>query len=185
MHLIVGFVLTALLRKKNSLNTALPSIHGKLEVVHTMPGRMRLCAPLPEDVQNDALQEIKTTMGKIDGIEQVKITPRIGSLLIHYDKTRVHHFVVHGIVVKLLGLEKEFEKVPDGWVSREVKRIDRALSQQIYQSSGGLLDLRSSIMIVVFSLALYWLLIQGDRSLPGGLNLLWWTTILAQRGAKS
>jgi hypothetical protein len=181
MHLVVGFLLASILRKKASLRSGMPSIIGKLETIHAMPGRVRFNSPLLEDLQVQTNEKIAGEITKIDGIERVEINKYTGSLLVVYDATVIKPFIVHGIVVKLLGLEEAFEKPPVGLVSREMELIGRSLNQQIVQSSGGLMDLRSSLMISILTLALYRIVIQGDRTIPGGINLLWWTYVMAKR----
>lgn len=182
MHMVVGFILASLLRKKARMQTGLPSIRGKLETVHALPGRLRFMSPLLEGLQGNTPKRIGAEIKKIDGIERVAINPHTGSLLIVYAPPRIEPFVVHGIVVKVLGLEGDLEQSPDGLLTREIDLIGRSLSQQIYQSSGGLLDLRSSLMLSILTLALFRIVIQGDRTLPGGINLLWWTYVMASRG---
>ena len=182
MHMVVGFLLASLLRKKNRMNTGLPSIQGKLETAHAIPGRLRLNSQLLEGLQSNTHKKIAAEIRKIDGIEKVDINTRTGSLLILYDPPVIQPFVVHGIVVKVLGLETDLEASPDGWLTRELELIGRSLNQQIYQSSGGLMDLRSSLMVSILMLALYRIVIQGDRALPGGINLLWWTYVMSKKG---
>jgi hypothetical protein len=182
MHMVVGFLLASLLKKKAGKQTGLPSIRGKLETVHALPGRMRLSSPLLESLPMKTHRKISTEIKKIDGIDKVNINVHSGSLLILYDTAHIDPVIVHGVVVKVLGLEHDLEKSPSGLLTRELDLIGRALNQQIYQSSGGLMDLRSSLMLSLLMLALYRLVIQGDRALPGGINLLWWTYVMAQRG---
>jgi hypothetical protein len=133
-------------------------------------------------LQEKTHRKIGAEIKKIDGIDRAEINPQIGSLLIVYRASIIEPFVVHAIVVKLLGLEDELEKSPAGWLTREMDLIVRSLDQQIYQSSGGLMDLRSSLMLSILMLAIYRIVIQGDRTLPGGINLLWWTYIMMQKG---
>ena len=107
MHLVIGFLLASILRKKASLRSGMPSIIGKLETIHALPGRVRFNSPLLEDLQ------VKTK-GMID--------PAL--------------FAGHP----------------------------------------------NTLMLSILALALYRILIQGDRTLPGGINLLWWTYVMARRG---
>ena len=182
MHLVVGFILASILRKKASMHAGMPSIGGKLETIHALPGRVRFNSPLLEDLQVKTNEKIAAEMTKVDGIERVEINKHTGSLLVVYHPSVIKPFIVHGIIVKLLGLEEAFEKPPDGLITREMELIGRSLNQQIVQASGGLMDLRSSLMLSLLTLALYRILVQGDRTFPGGINLLWWTYVMARRG---
>ncbi len=181
MHMVVGFLLASLIKQKTGMRMGLPSIRGKLEAVHALPGRMRLGSPLLEGLPASTRRKIGTEIKKIDGIDSVAINAHSGSVLILYDAARIEPAIVHGVVVKVLGLEQDMEASPSGRLTREIGLLGRALSQQIHQSSGGLMDLRSSLMLSLLALALYRMFIQGDRALPGGINLLWWTFIMAQK----
>ena len=182
MHLVVGFLLASILRKKAGMRAAIPSINGKLETIHALPGRVRFNSPLLEDLRVDTNEKIASEITKVDGIERVKINKHTGSLLVVYNPSIIEPLIVHGIVIKLLGLEEAFEKPPQGLITREMELIGRALNQQIVQSSWGLMDLPSSLMLSILTLALYRIFIRGDRTLPGGINLLWWTYVMARGG---
>jgi hypothetical protein len=182
MHLVVGFLLASILRKKASMRSGMPSINGKLETIHALPGRVRFNSPLLEDLKVNTTEKIAAEINRVDGIERVEINTHTGSLLVVYNQSVIKPFIVHGIVIKLLGLEEAFEKPPQGLISKEMELIGRSLNQQIVQSTGGLMDMRSSLMLAILALALYRILVQRDRTLPGGINLLWWTYVMAKRG---
>ena len=182
MHMVVGFLLASLIRKKTGKQIGLPSLRGKLEAVHALPGRLRLNSPLLEGLHHNVHRKISAEIQKVEGVHSADINNLSGSLLVTFDSSRIDPLIVHGVITKVLGLEQEFEQSPEGLLSREVNLIGRALNQQIYQSSGGLMDLRSSLMMSVLMLALYRIIIRGDRTLPGGINLLWWTYVMAGRG---
>ncbi len=182
MHMVIGFLLASLIRKKNRHRAGLPSVRGKLETVHALPGRLRFNAPLLQGLSDRSHQKIGAEVEKVDGIKSVKIDPHTGSLLIQYDPLVIQAVIVHAVVVKVLGLEKELESSPVGVLSQELDLIESSLNQQIYQSSQGLMDLRSSLLLSMLSLALYRITVQGDRTLPGGIHLLWWAYVLSKRG---
>jgi hypothetical protein len=182
MHMVVGFILASLLKQKTRLKSTLPSIRGKFETVHAIPGRVRFSTPLLEGISTRAQAKIGSEIKKISGIREVVINCRSGSLLVLYDARVLEPFIIHGIVIKILGLETEFDKAPDGWLTREMNLIGRSVNQQIYQSSMGLIDLRSSLTLGVLMLALYRIFIVGDRALPGGINLLWWSYVMLRQG---
>ncbi len=182
MHMVVGFLLASLIRKKTGKQTGLPSIRGKLEAVHALPGRLRLNSPLLEGLHPNVRSKISAEIKKVEGIQSADINHYSGSLLITFDASRIDPPIVHGVVTKVLGLEREFEQSPESLLTREIDLMGRALNQQIYDSSRGLMDLRSSLMMSILLLAVYRLVIQGDRTLPGGINLLWWTYVMARRG---
>ncbi len=182
MHMVVGFLLASLIRKKTGKQTGLPSLPGKLEAVHALPGRLRLNSPLLEDIQNNVHRKISSEITKVEGIHSADINALSGSLLVTFDSSRIDPVIVHGVVTRVLGLAQDFENPPEGLLTREIELFGRALNQQVYQTSNGLMDLRSSLMMGVLLLALYRIIIQGDRTLPGGINLLWWTYVMTKKG---
>jgi copper chaperone CopZ len=135
MHMIIGFVLASLLKKKGIKSNTLPSIFGKFDVVHAIPGRIRYLAPLLEDIDNSLLNRIEGELSKIDGIKSVHVNPISGSLILTYDDALIKDYVVHGIVLKLLGLEKELDYSPESTLLKELKLIGRGLDHQIHKSS--------------------------------------------------
>jgi copper chaperone CopZ len=178
--MIIGFVLASLLKKKGIKSNTLPSIFGKFDVVHAIPGRIRYLAPLLEDIDNSLLNRIEGELSKIDGIKSVHVNPISGSLILTYDDALIKDYVVHGIVLKLLGLEKELDYSPESTLLKELKLIGRGLDHQIHKSSAGLLDFKTSLMMVLVSIALYRIIILRERSIPSGFNLLWWSYVMAK-----
>jgi hypothetical protein len=109
MHLVVGFLLESVLRKKAGMRTDMPSIKGKLETIHALPGRLRFNSSLLEGLQVKTNERIASKIINVDGIKRVGINNHTGSLLVVYDPLAIKPFIVHGIVVKLLGLEEKIE----------------------------------------------------------------------------
>jgi copper chaperone CopZ len=182
MHMVIGFVLASLLKKKGIKSNTLPSIFGKFDVVHAIPGRIRYFAPLLEDIDKSLLNRIENELSKIDGIKSVHVNPTSGSLILTYDETLIKDHIVHGIVLKLLGLEKELDYSPEAALLKELKLIGRGLDHQIHKSSVGLLDFKTSLMMALVSIALYRIIILRERSIPSGFNLLWWSYVMAKSG---
>lgn len=182
MHMVLGFILASLFKKRLGKSEALPSVIGKLEVAHAIPGRIRYNAPLLEDSSDSLRNRIETELTKIEGIDSAQVNPVSGSLILTYDDAQVKDFVAHGIALKLLGLEEELEHTPESVLLRELKFIGRAVDHQIYQSSAGLLDLRTALTMALASIALYRIVVLRDRTLPGGVNLLWWAYIMSKSG---
>jgi copper chaperone CopZ len=181
MHMVVGFILASLLKKKGAQSSKLPSIAGKFEVVHAIPGRIRYRVPLLEAGDASLWRQIEKELSRIEGIESVRGNPESGSLLVTYDNTQINDYLIHGIALKVLGLENELEQTPESALLKEFKLLGRAFNRQVYQSSAGLLDIKSSLMLTLITLAAYRIVVLRERSLPGGFNLLWWAYVIAKR----
>lgn len=182
MHMVIGFILASLLKKKGIKSNTLPSIFGKFEVAHAIPGRIRYFAPLLEDIDTSLPNRIENELSKIDGITSVRVNPMSGSLILTYDDAHIEDYVVHGIVLKLLGLEKELDYSPESTLFKDLKLFGRGLDHQIHKSSAGLLDFKTSLMMALVSIALYRIVIMRERSIPSGFNLLWWSYVVAKSG---
>lgn len=180
MHMVVGFVLASLLRKNKTKSSALPSIFGRFEVAHAIPGRIRYRAALLETIDSSLLNRIEKELRKVEGIESVRGNLKSGSLVITYNEAKIKDSVVHGVAVKVLGLEKALEQTPESTLLTEVNWAGRAINRQIYESSGGLLDLKSALLVTLVTFGLYRIVIGQERTLPSGVNLLWWAYILSK-----
>ena len=86
-----------------------------------------------------------------------------------------------GLLIRVFGLENELTRRPDSAVQKEIRYIGDAVNQALYNSTAGTLDLTSAFILLSISLGLYKILIQNDRALPGGINLLWWAYVMAKR----
>jgi hypothetical protein len=87
--MVIGFVLASLLKRKGIRTNTLPSIFGKFEVVHAIPGRIRYFAPLLEDIDKSLLNRIEGKLSEIDGINSVHVNPISGSIILKYDDANI------------------------------------------------------------------------------------------------
>ncbi|MDJ0815972.1 MAG: hypothetical protein QNJ58_07200 [Desulfobacterales bacterium] len=181
MHMLIGFVLASLLRKKKT-SQSLPLIHGKFEVSHSIPGRIRFRVPSIESGAGSQIQTVRNELPKIPEIQSVELDTRSGSILVHYDADGIEPHIICGLLIRVFGLENELARRPDSVVQKEIRYIGDAVNQALYNSTAGTLDLTSAFILLSISLGLYKILIQNDRALPGGINLLWWAYVMAKRG---
>jgi ABC-type microcin C transport system permease subunit YejB len=178
--MLIGFVLASLLKKKKA-SQALPLIHGKFEVSHSMPGRIRFRVPSIESGAGAHIQTVRNELPKIPEIQSVDVDTRSGSILVHYDAAGIEPQIVCGLLLRIFGLENELTRRPVSAVQKEIRYVADAVNQVLYNSTAGTLDLSSAFVLLSMSLGLYKILIQNDRSLPGGINLLWWAYVMAKR----
>ena len=180
MHMVIGFILASLLKGKRKTGQILPIIRGQFEASHSLPGRIRFRVPLIENKDNTQIGIIRNELSKIPDIESVDICSSSGSILVQYDNERIEPYVVCGILIKVLGLEAALDSQPESAVQREMRMIGNAINHTVYNSTAGALDLTSAFIILIMSFGLYRIIIQKDRSLPGGINLLWWAYVMAK-----
>jgi hypothetical protein len=180
MHMLIGFVLASLLRKKKA-GQAMPVIPGKFEVSHSMPGRIRFRVPLIEGYAEAQIQTVRSELPKMTEIHSVEVDPQSGSILVQYDADEIEPHIICGLLIRIFGLETELAGRPVSTVQKELKLIGNAVNRVLYNSTAGTLDLTSGFILLSVSLGLYKILIQNDRSLPSGINLLWWAYVMAKR----
>jgi hypothetical protein len=178
--MVIGFILASLLKKKKKAGQAMPVIPGKFEVNHSMPGRIRFRIPSLETRADSQIETVRKELSKIPEILSVEVNSYSGSILVQYEVDKIKPYIVCGLLIKVLGLEAELESRPESALQKEIKLIGNAVNQAVYNSTAGALDLTSGFILFTISLGLYKILIQNDRSLPGGINLLWWAYVMAK-----
>ena len=180
MHMVIGFVLASLLKKKKKGGPALPVIPGKFEISHAMPGRIRFRVPSLAARTDSQIKTIKHELPQIKEIHSVDINSYSGSIVVVYDADGIEPYIVCGLLVRILGLEADLDSRPESVIQKEIKSIGNAFNQAMYNSTSGALDLTSAFILLTISLGLYKIVLQNDRTLPGGINLLWWAYVMAK-----
>ena len=179
MHMVIGFILAAILKKKKAGRT-LPVIPGKFEISHAMPGRIRFRVPSLGDRADSQIKTIRNELPELTEIHSVEINSYSGSILVEYDVDGMEPYVVCGLLIRILGLESELESQPESVVQKELKLIGNAVNRAVYNTTAGTMDMTSAFVLLALSLGIYKIVLKNDRSLPGGINLLWWAYVMAK-----
>lgn len=159
----------------------LPNFYGIMEVKHYSKNRLRLqINSLKNNFQ--AGKELEDRMKNLDGIYEIKSNSTIGSLLISFDANKVEAMVIIGAVLNLLGLEEEAFSVKSGIVTTFIKDIIVGVDSSIYNKSKGILDLKSTISILLIYYGIK--KVRTNPVLPNGVNLLWWAFNFLDKGGK-
>jgi hypothetical protein len=177
--MVVGFIIASLLRGKQKAGLTLPAIRGKFEATHSLPGRLRFRVPLVQTENQTKIENVRNVLSKIPDIRSVEINTRSGSILVQYDDDEIEPHVVCGLLIKVLDLESDLESHSESMVQREIRTIGKALDQTIYNSTAGIVDLKSAFLILLVLLGFYKIMLEKDRSLPSGVSLLWWAYVVA------
>ncbi len=174
MYSFLGSIIFAFLFGSKGVKASpLPSFKGIIEVRHFLPGRIRFVIPRVAGGGFD-LEAVKAQLLSIQGIQGAELSPVSGSAVILYRKDIMEPLVVFAIMVKLFGLEKDIEKIPQPVLARELQNFNEALNRSLYENTAGILDLRTSIPLVLAILGVYKLAAGKEPLLPGGVTLLWW-----------
>ena len=76
------------LSKMKKAHQQIVSFSGVLEVVHALPGRMRLRMPSLR-ARARALAEFATSLKRLEGIQDVTVNPVLGTALVRYDAAKL------------------------------------------------------------------------------------------------
>ncbi len=182
MHMLVGLLLTRLLKRAHETGGFLPHARGKFEVLHTMPGRIRFRIPMLEGQDNEIIVTIKKELIRLPEINRVNVNPVSGSLVLEYDDEEINASIICSILLKLLGLEDALDAQPQSLAQKELNLIGTSLNRQVYNSTAGIFDLTSALASTIFVLGLYKIIMQQDRNTPSGFSLLWWAYVIFQSG---
>ena len=161
-------------RKHNLMK--LPSFRGVAEVKSSLPGRMRLYMPAVS--ASPALAEqMKAQLIGTGVIHRVEIEPRTGSVLIHYDESKVQAPVVMGAAMKLRGLDAQAGAAPVGKVREGARMLLRSVNAGVLDATGGLLDAKT-LAAGALTIAALRSKAKLGWATPGALTLLWWASNL-------
>lgn len=176
--LISGFLLSSE-DEKEKYKPDLPNFKDILEVKHSIPGRIRIqCKVLKENPYGK--KALTETFAKIPGITEITINKQIGTVIIKYKESQIQPMLIIGIILKVLGLENEVSNENRSLVTRESSNVVDSLSHTIYEKTSGILDLKSSVMLVLATYAVYDIKTRpGVR--PAGITCLWWLYGLINR----
>ena len=170
MHLITAALVTAVLGgQRNAGRAGLPSFVGVMETTHALPGRLRLRAPVLIG-RRAAAEQLQKSLAKIEGVRAVAASPVSGSVLVSFAPDRVTPDLLMGAAIRLLGLEKAVERAPPSAIGEGIRHAGESLNHAIHERTGGLLDLWTSLTLLLAAAGIR-RLAAGD---PFGWPLLWW-----------
>lgn len=178
MHIITGLLLSKLFAGKGK-KKAFKGFRGVVEIRHAIPGRIRFYIPvLKMDAERAMLLEKQLL--KAQAVKQIQINPLLGTLLVVHDPGKIDAATLTGVLVKLLGLEKELEKSPQSLVGGELQRVLKSANMAVYEQTDGLLDLNSAVSLGFLSLGI-WSVLRSPSILPAGISMLYWAYSNASR----
>ena len=149
MHLITGFIVASLFgKKKDAGKSLLLRLQYPIKTNHLLPGRVRFqIDALKKNIKGE--QFLNEQLPKIKGIKSIQINTITGSVLIHFSEEDIQPELLFTALIRLLGLEKELEKTPQSFISREIRLIGKSLNRAVLERTGGIIDLSTAIPIVL------------------------------------
>jgi len=129
-------------------------------VVHAVPGRLRVKLNR-EELTEEFSRELRASMTAVQGVQEVRTTPRTGSVVIHYDPAELD---VGGLIdlartANLLALDAlaadpyAAKRVPTSLTARRIKRTFHEVDVRLSELSSGRWDLRSVVPVAFGALA--------------------------------
>ncbi len=157
-------------RKSNTLN--LPSFKNVLEVKSAIPGRIRFYSPYIKN-NPSIVAQAREQIIRLKVVRYVEINPVTGSLLIKYNAIEIEPHLLEAATLKLLGLEEATKAASGSLIGKELKNLGSAFSQSVSDKTGGLLDAKTLIALVLMGVGVFGLL-KNPLSIPSGYNFLLW-----------
>ena len=179
MHIITGLLVSTLLgmrkkRKEGAGASESPLLKAPsiISVVHALPGRTRFRVPslIGRDQTAAQLQE---ALGRIEPVERADVNATTGSVLMEYGPG-VEPDMLAAALIRLLGLEQELQKDVRPAAVTELHDFGRSFNRAVYEKTGGALDARTALFVVLAIFGIQRVVKQGFAALPAGFTLLWW-----------
>lgn len=147
------------------------SFSGVLEVVHALPGRMRLRMPSLR-ARARALAEFATSLKRLEGIQDVTVNPVLGTVLVRYDAAKLTPSLVVAAATHGFDFETAVRN-HQSLVGGELRALHYAFNQAIMQRTGGVLDLPALMTVLLIVTFVRGITGRGGPKVSP-LAVLWW-----------
>lgn len=147
------------------------SFSGVLEVVHALPGRMRLRMPSLR-ARARALAEFATSLKRLEGIQDVMVNPVLGTALVRYDAAKLTPSLVVAAATHGFDFETAVRN-HQSLVGGELRALHYAFNQAIMQRTGGVLDLPALMTVLLIVTFVRGITGRGGPKVSP-LAVLWW-----------
>lgn len=147
------------------------SFSGVLEVVHALPGRMRLRMPSLR-ARARALAEFATSLKRLEGIQDVTVNPVLGTALVCYDAAKLTPSLVVAAATHGFDFETAVRN-HQSLVGGELRALHYAFNQAIMQRTGGVLDLPALMTVLLIVTFVRGITGRGGPKVSP-LAVLWW-----------
>lgn len=146
---------------------------GVIEIRHSMKERVRIFVPSLIGF-NEGKSYIEAQFQKIQGIKGIEVNVVTGTVLITYEDGKLQEGMILGILIKLLNLEQEIHKPKTSRLKKELDHIKEALEYGIYERSGGILDLKSLLILTFLFYGAKGLYFNEKTAKINPYSLLYW-----------
>lgn len=159
------------LSKMKKAHQQIVSFSGVLEVVHALPGRMRLRMPSLR-ARARALAEFATSLKRLEGIQDMTVNPVLGTALVRYDAAKLTPSLVVAAATHGFDFETAVRN-HQSLVGGELRALHYAFNQAIMQRTGGVLDLPALMTVLLIVTFVRGITGRGGPKVSP-LAVLWW-----------
>lgn len=168
-------ILSFFTQAKFRQGTNFPSVKGVIEVLHYLPGRLRLYVPSIIN-DTDTADMLRINMEHIESINSIQVNIASGSVLIHFEPSQVDPLIIFGATARILGIDQKIGANSQPLLWREFKTARNAINDTIFNSSAGLVDLKTLVGICLVGSIAYGTITRTlTITMPGAATLGWWT----------
>lgn len=160
----------------------IPNLYEVFEVKSCSKNRIRVLVGKLKNNPSE-INELKSKLKMIDGINNFKIMTSLGSLTVEFDNNKISLELMIGILLKLLSLENEIFKKREPKLKNILTNIFSATDIVIFNKSKGLLDTKSLTGLVLLTYGLK--KFKTEPILPIGATLIWWSYRLLSDNKRS
>lgn len=174
MHIITGILLSMLMKGgKDNKKPPLLQTKWPIRTVHLLPGRVRFQVPLMVG-REEELNSATAQIAKIKGVKWIDSNKITGSVLIYYEENIIQPDLLFAALIRLLGLDEELQKAPPSYLNKEIRSVFESLNQAVYSKSNGIVDLYTTIPLLLAALGVTQIIKNKSNIFPTGLTLIWW-----------
>jgi hypothetical protein len=172
--MITGLLISLILGKKTmKKNTGFLNFYGVIETKHVLPGRMRV--HVPKIIGNEDLKKkFVDQMNQLEDILDVDASTVTGSITIRYNEDKIEQPLLFALLIRLLGLEEEVERLPQSVIAKSIRNGLDSLNRGVYEYSQGYLDLWTAVPFLLTGLGVYSMIKNPQNKFPAGFTMLWW-----------
>lgn len=153
-----------------------------LQIIHVLPGRVRLrCPALRED--RDGADRVADALSQTAGVDEVKVRPYTGSILITHDPAMKLEPLVE-VARRALACDRVVALGEQPPLPREVPELAHiaktlasavaTLDRDMLRVTEGDLDLGTLVTLGFFSVGAIQAVVDRELPLPPWFNLAWW-----------
>lgn len=153
-----------------------------LQIVHVLPGRTRLrCPSLRKD--RDAADRVADALSRVPGVDEVKVRPYTGSILITHDPAMAADALVD-VARRVLACDRVLALGEQPPLPREVPELAHiaktlaatmgTLDRDVLRMTEGDLDLGTLVTLGFFSVGAIQAIVDRELPLPPWFQLAWW-----------